>query len=175
MPSARGWAGCETSKSAVVSSEVPIASVRGSLDTDQLATLDRAGASLAASTTALVAAVRAAAPGCVTHLLAYLPTLLDPAAPELRRANLPAQWASPAFDVLQIEDYDWVTAGDVGASAAGAATVTARLGYPPERQHYLSGFVLRPEDSAQWARIEAAAAAAEARGVARVFLWALPR
>jgi hypothetical protein len=82
---------------------VPIASVRASLDAAQRDTLDRAGACLAAATAALCAHAKAVAPGCVTHLLAYLPTVLDPLAPELKRANLPVGWASPAFDVLQLE------------------------------------------------------------------------
>ncbi len=154
----------------------PIASVRRVLTPVQTASLDRAGACLAASTAALAAAAKAAAPGCVVHLLAYLPTVLDPGAPELQRANLPTGWASPAFDILQLEDYDWVAAGDTAASARGAALAGARLGYPPGRQHYLSGFVLRPEDAdSQWGPIEDAAAAALARGVARAFVWALPQ
>lgn len=131
--------------------------------------------SIAASTAALVAAVRAQAPGCVTHLLTYLPTVLDSAAPEAKRANMPLGWASPAFDVLQLEDYDWVTAGDSASSAEGVAMAFARLGYPVDRQHYLSGFVLRPDQAAQWGLIEAAAEAARARGVAETFLWALPQ
>jgi uncharacterized protein (TIGR02217 family) len=151
-----------------------IGSVRAGLSAGQQATLDRAGACLAASTAALTAAAKDAAPGCVTHLLAYLPTVLDPAAPELARANLPVGWAAPAFDVLQLEDYDWVIAGDAAASAAGAAAATARLGYPAHAQHYLSGFVLRTEDRALWGRIGAAADAARARG-ASAFVWALPQ
>ena len=155
---------------------VPIASLAAPLSAAQIATLDHAGACLAASTTALVAAVKAVAPSCVTHLLAYLPTVLNAATPEAQRANLPLGWASPAFDVLQLEDYDWVTTGDTAASVAGAALAGARLGYPPARQHYLSGFVLRPDDAASaWGPIEDAAAAATARGVAETFLWALPQ
>ena len=43
-------------------------------------------------------------------LLAFTPTLLDPAMPELPPLNLPM--AGPArFDRLQVEDYDWLTAG----------------------------------------------------------------
>lgn len=156
-------------------SPAPIATLRGSLEADQLATLDRAGAALAASTAALVAAVRAEAPGCETYLLAYLPTVLDAAAPEAKRMVLPLGWAAPAFDVLQLEDYDWVTAGATAASAEGATLATALLGYPEARQEYLAGFVLRPEDKAQWGRIVAAAAAARARGVRRAYLWALPQ
>ena len=160
---------------------VAVPSVRGALSAEQKATLDRAGESLAAATAGLVAAAReVAAQGnagpCEALLLAYLPGALDPLAPEVRRANLPPGWASPAFDVLQCEDYEWVTAGDLARSAAGVAEAGARLGYPAGAQHYLSGFVLRPEDAGvQWGLIEASLAAAQARGVGRVFVWALPQ
>ncbi len=154
---------------------VAIDSIRGMKTPAQIATLDAAGACLAASTAALAAAAKAKAPGCVTHLLTYLPTVLDAAAPEAKRANMPVGWASPAFDVLQLEDYDWVTAGDSASSAEGVAEAFARLGYPVERQHYLSGFVLQPDQAVQWALIEAAAEVARARGVAETFLWALPQ
>ena len=154
---------------------VPIESVRGALSAAQTATLDAAGVALAASTAALTAAVRRDHPTCETHILAYLPSVLDPAAPEIARANLPIGWARPAFDRLQLEDYDWVTTGDTAATARGVAKASARLGYPADEQDYLSGFVLRPEDGAQWGRIDAAARAAKARGVARSFVWALPQ
>ncbi|MGE7204898.1 DUF2460 domain-containing protein, partial [Sphingomonas sp. NPDC019816] len=121
------------------------------------------------------AAARAAAPDCVTHLLTYLPTVLDAQAPEAKRANMPVGWASPAFDVLQLEDYDWVTAGDTASTRKGVALAEARLGYPPARQHYLSGFVLRPDQRSQWGRIAEAAGVARARGVAATILWAMPQ
>ena len=154
---------------------VAIGSILGMKTPARIATLDAAGVCLAASTAALVTAAKAEAPGCVTHLLTYLPTVLDAAAPEAKRANMPVGWASPAFDVLQLEDYDWVTAGDSASSAEGVAVAFARLGYPVERQHYLSGFVLRPDQAAEWGLIEAAAAVARGRGVAETFLWALPQ
>jgi uncharacterized protein (TIGR02217 family) len=77
--------------------------------------------------------------------------------------------------VLQLEDYDWVTAGDTAATAQGVAAAVARLGYPAGEQHYLSGFVLQPEDAGQWAAIDAAADTARRRGVAAAVLWALPQ
>ncbi|MEG3172914.1 DUF2460 domain-containing protein [Sphingomonas sp. ZB1N12] len=154
---------------------VAIPNIRRSKTPAQIVTLDAAGVCLAASTAALVAAVKTVAPGCVSHLLTYLPTVLDAKAPEAKRANMPVGWASPAFDVLQLEDYDWVTAGDSASSAEGVAVAFARLGYPVERQHYLSGFVLRPDQAAEWGLIEAAAEVARARGVAETFLWALPQ
>jgi uncharacterized protein (TIGR02217 family) len=146
--------------------------VRDDPDTD---VLDAAGALLAASTAALGAAVRDVAPDAVLLLLAYLPTVLDREAPEAKRANLPVGWASPAFDVLQLEDYDWAAAGNRVASARGVELAQARLGYPVERQHYFAGFVLNPEDAHQWRGIAEAAAVARRRGVAATFIWALPQ
>jgi uncharacterized protein (TIGR02217 family) len=167
---------CLYDASAVVAfAPVDVPTIRGAMSAARTATLDRAGACLAASTAALAGVAKGAAPGCVTHLLTYLPTVLDAAAPEAKRANMPLGWASPAFDVLQLEDYDWVTAGDAGSTARGVAAAEGRLGYPVERQHYLSGFVLRPDQTAQWGFIEAAAVRARARGVAAAVLWALPQ
>jgi uncharacterized protein (TIGR02217 family) len=154
---------------------VSIPSVRGELDAAQCALLDAAGAVLAASTAALCAAVKAVAPEAVTHLLAYLPTILDPRAPEAKRANMPVGWAAPAFDVLQLEDYDWVTEGRPLLTARGVELATARLGYPVDEQHYFAGFVLLPGQAAQWREIAAAARASVARGTAATFLWALPQ
>lgn len=130
----------------------------------------QAGAMLAASTAALTAAVKAVAPDAKILLLVYLPTVRGREA-----ALVPEGWASPAFDVLQLEDYEWVTAGDAGSGAQAAVEITARLGYPVDEQHYLSGFVLRPEEAAQWERISDAVGRARARGVAEVFAWALPQ
>jgi len=161
---------------AALAPAVAIPSVRGVLSAAQRALLDRAGALLAAATGAIAAAVRAVAADAELLLLAYLPSVLDPAAPEVRRANLPVGWASPAFDVLQLEDYDWVIAGNAGATARGVADAVARLGYPLAETHYLSGFVLRPEAAPrEWPLIEAAADAARARGHRETFLWALPQ
>ncbi len=163
-------------KVALGGAPVNIPTVRASLNAAQMALLDQAGALLAASTAALTAAVKAQTPTCQTLLLTFLPTNLDPQAPELRRANLPLGWAAPAFDILQLEDYDWVTAGNTGASAAGVALVTTRLGYPPSAQHYFAGFVTSAANApAQWPQIERAARVGQARGVAATFIWALPQ
>lgn len=162
---------------ALGSASVAIADVRSALSAPQLAMLDALGVLLAESTAALVAAARdeAGAAGLVSHLLVYLPTVLDPGAPAVRRANVPLGWAAPAFDVLQLEDYDWVTGGR-GAETAGArAAMTLRLGYPTDDQHYFSGFVLAAEDRAQWAAIADAADDARRAGIARTFIWALPQ
>ncbi|MDT0506797.1 DUF2460 domain-containing protein [Novosphingobium sp. MMS21-SN21R] len=168
----------EAARAALGGNPVNIADLGASLTTAQKALLDAAGAILAQSTADLMAAVNSAAgvAGAETLLLAFLPTVLDPSMPEARRANLPVGWASPAFDTLQLEDYDWVTAGKDALRSQGRAIAEARMGYPRERQHYLSGFVLNASNAEpEWQRIDAAASEAVALGVAETFIWAQPQ
>ncbi|MGH6780779.1 MAG: non-contractile tail sheath protein, partial [Sphingomonadaceae bacterium] len=160
---------------AALGGPVSIPDVRGPLDAGQRALLDRAGEVLAESTLSLRDAVKGEAAGAEVLILVYLPTVLDRAAPELKRANVPLGWARPAFDRLQLEDYDWVTAGDTGSTARGLAEMGVRLGYPIAEQHYFAGFVLRGEDRHQWRAIHDAAQASRRRGTAETFVWALPQ
>lgn len=168
----------DAARAALGGAPVAIPDMTATLTTAQTALLDAAGALLAGATAALVTAVRAAAgsAGAQVLLLAYLPTVLDPAMPEARRANLPTGWASPAFDVLQIEDYDWVTGGFAALRQTGRALAEARLGYPRSAQHYLAGFVQDPANAtAHWPLIDDAAKTARALGLAETFVWALPQ
>ena len=102
--------------------------------------LDWCGAVLGRATLALRDAVLAAVPATQTHLLFYAPQVLNAAAPEMIRANLPEQWACPAFDVLQLEDYDFVTLGDAGGQSRARSVVSDRLAYPLAKQHYFFRF-----------------------------------
>lgn len=156
---------------------VPIPDIRGTKTAAQNAMLDKAGELLALSTAALVAAVEDEAGDVpfTSHILVYLPTVLDPVAPEAKRANVPLQWATPAFDILQLEDYDWVIAGNHGATARAVALMADRLGYPSTAQHYFAGFVLQAGSDTIWAEIEKAAEAARRRASADIFCWALPQ
>jgi uncharacterized protein (TIGR02217 family) len=165
----------DSARAAFGGAPVSIPNVRGPMTSAQTALLDQAGALLAASTAELCDAVRSVAAGAELLLLAYLPTVLDATATEVKRATLPVGWASPAFDRLQLEDYDWVIAGNRSATARGIVEATARLGYPVGEQHYFAGFVLLPEQAELWADIDAAAEAALRRGTAEVFIWALPQ
>jgi len=154
-----------------------IADLRAPLNAGEIALLDQAGAALANSTAALRDAVMGASDGLAeVMLLVFTPTVLDPAMPELARSNLPAGWAWPNYQRLQLEDYDWLTAGADGLRAGGYSTVQQRLGYPLESQDYLAGFVLDPADAdTYWPRIDRAIGEASARGAARRFVWALPQ
>ena len=165
----------DAAKLALGGNPAEIADVRSPMSAEQLALLDQAGELLATSTKSICDSVRAAVPDAKLLALAYLPTVLDPTAPELKRANLPPGWAKPAFDVLQLEDYEWVTAGRRSWRAAAYAEVEQRLGYSPAGQHYFAGIVGDASERANWRDIVSAADEARARKVAEVFLWALPQ
>ena len=156
---------------------VVITDMRQAMSAAQKNLLDRAGLALAAATARLAQAVRDAATGeAEILLLTFTPTILDGKMPELYRANLPSGWAYPAFDRLQLEDYDWLTAGADAARRSAIGFVDARLGYPVEAQDYLSGFVLDPDDAQDfWPRIDRALDEAKERGVTQRFVWALPQ
>lgn len=154
-----------------------IATMRGPLDSARTDLLDQAGMLLARSTAELTQAVRDAATSpAEVLLLAFTPTILAGDMPELKRANLPFGWAAPAFDRLQLEDYDWLTAGADALRRAAYALVDQRLGYPVQQQDYLSGFVLGAEDAETcWPRIDGGLDEAARRGISRRFVWALPQ
>ena len=147
------------------------------LDPDQLDHLDWAGARLAAATRAIRDDVIASANGeAEVYLLLFTPTVLDPKWPELRRANMPVGWAFPAYARLQLEDYDWLTAGEEARRLIAYAEVQQRLNYPLEVQDYLSGFVLDPADADEfWPLIDAGIDEARERDIPRQFVWAMPQ
>lgn len=154
-----------------------IADMRASLSMAQTSLLDAAGALLAQTTADLVIAARGAAGGGAFEslLLVFPPTLLDPAMPEARRANLPLGWASPAFDRLQVEDYDWLTAGADAFRRAGYQTINQRLAYPPDQQDYFAGFVLTAEQRDAWRQIDAGIDEARERSPHEIVVWAMPQ
>lgn len=147
------------------------------LSPQQKALLDQAGVRLASSTANLRNLVMNEAGGnAEVHLLVFTPTILDPATPEVRRANLPAGWAWPNYGRLQLEDYDWLTAGAEALRRKAYTFVQQHLGYPLAAQDYLSGFVLDPQDAEQfWQKIDAGIEEAKRRGVPRQYVWALPQ
>ena len=164
-------------KAALGGNPMVIPDLRLPLSAAHKSLLDQAGAVLAGSTAALRDGVRTAAlpAACEVLLLTFLPTVLDPSMPEARRANLPIGWALPAFDRLQVEDYDWLTAGADAHRRAAYQVVNTRLGYPASQQDYLAGFVLAPEQTAQWRQIDAGLDEAALRAAHERFVWALPQ
>lgn len=167
----------DAAKAAFGGNPVTIADLRQMLTAAQKALLDQAGSLLATSTLNLRNAVRSgAAPGSAeVLLLTFLPGVLDPAMPEVRRANLPIVWAAPAFDRLQVEDYDWLTAGAEAYRLAAYGEITQRLGYPAAAQDYLAGFVPEGASSVLWRAIDQGIDQALERQCHECFVWALPQ
>lgn len=140
--------------------------------------LDWLGARLAELCNSIKEAARLAAGSkpFVSHLLFYAPQVLDAAKPDLGRANMPSGWAAPEWDVLQLEDYEFVTDGNGWGLRRAREAVTADLGYPIHKQHYFSGFVLESGTAASdWPRIADAADHARRLSVSDVFVWAWPQ
>ena len=168
----------DAAKAAFGGNPVAIPDMTQPLTSAQTDLLDQAGALLAQSTSDLTQAIRTAATGANSEvlLLSFTPTILAADMPELKRANLPQDWAWPAFDRLQLEDYDWLTASAEGLRRAAYAEVDARLGYPIAQQDYFAGFVLLAADAeSYWPLIDGALDEAETRGISERYVWALPQ
>lgn len=144
-------------------------------DAAQEVYLDWLEVQLGIATLALRDSVRAAFPAARQMLLFFTPQVLSNEAPLMGYVNMPDSWAYPAYDVFQVEDYDFVTEGKWAPRAQALAAVQTRLGYGPADSHYFAGFVLTPEDTAEWKDIDRAAQDGFARGYADIFIWASPQ
>lgn len=151
--------------------------VNGERGSAEQSYLDWLGARLSESTAALIDAVKTGVAGPVkTLLLFFAPQVLDRFRPDLWRANMPLGWSAPAVDILQLEDYDFVTADNEAGMQRGVEAVQRELNYAVDRQHYLAGFVLdRERAELEWPLIADAAKQAFMRGVSEVFVWAWPQ
>lgn len=155
-----------------------MADVKGVRTDAERAWLGWLGARLSESTAQVREAARAASGGTgfTSYLLFFTPQVLGHDVPDLHLANMPSGWAMPEWDVLQLEDYDFLTEGDEGAMLSARARTLEALGYPAERQHYLGGFVLHPEEADRlWPVIAQEMRAGFARGVAETLVWAWPQ
>lgn len=150
-----------------------ITSVTQSLTADQLAFVTWCGAQLAAATAAIKAVVKNISPAIDVTLLIYTPQIIADAAGVLLPANIPVGWAYPAYDAVQLEDYEFVTSGNLAAHTNSVALLQARLGYPAAQTDYFSGFVLSAANVLQWGLIDRAAATAT--WARNRYIWALPQ
>ncbi|MEM6681146.1 MAG: DUF2460 domain-containing protein [Pseudomonadota bacterium] len=144
-------------------------------DADQLVYLEWLEGKLGAATLALRDVVATAFPSARQMILFFTPQVLSSAVPLMSYVNLPDAWAYPAYDVFQVEDYDFVTEGKWAKRAQALSEVENRLGYGPADAHYFAGFVLRPEDVHLWRDIDRAVQDGFLRGYADVFVWAAPQ
>lgn len=127
---------------------------------------------LGEATAYLQSEVLAVYPAATSYILVFTPQITAPNAPMLRTLNFPeADWAAPAFDVLQIEDYDFVIADDRAAMNTTWRLALDVLGYALEDIHYFAGFNLLPSTSWIWHNTDRAIWQGFQRGPADVFVW----
>jgi len=106
--------------------------------------------------------------------LFFPPSVMDTerVPPLMQDVNYIKDAYSPSkLDVLQIEDYDWVT--DESPHHEEAYTIGQELGFTESTLHYYGGFVLNEEDAPRyWTLIVEAMREAQKRKFAEVFVWA---
>ena len=110
-----------------------------------------------------------------TALLFYTPQIFE--SNLMRTVNLPiTQWRYPNFEILQVEDYQWVIDGDWADHATTWTTANVTLGYPFNQIHYFSGFNLLPaqQDSIIWSNVFLAVRDGFLHNCAQVWEWARP-
>ena len=89
-------------------------------------------------------------------LLVFPPTCSTRRCPKRAAPTCRSAGRQPAFDRLQVEDYDWLTAGADANRRAAYATVEPRLGYPPRPSRTISpASCCDPDDRELWRRIDA--------------------
>lgn len=150
-------------------------SIFESVSAEQGVYLDWLAGKLGEATLFLRDAVKTAFPTAPVSVLFFTPQVLRNDAPMLARVNLPGEWAYPAFDYFQLEDYDHIIAGDWRAHEAGLDLVIAQLGYGPADAHYFAGFAIDAQNLSVWDNIERALSDARKRGFSEIFVWAYPQ
>ncbi len=132
---------------------------------------------LGASTLAMRDAVLNVWPDAETYILVFTPQILSTVSEISTAINLAIDaWRFPAFDVIQIEDYDWAIDGRWDLVAKTLPTARDLLNYPLDRIEYFAGFNLLPETAeAIWPNITKATDDAFSWGIRNVYVWARPQ
>ncbi|PCI33380.1 MAG: TIGR02217 family protein [Alphaproteobacteria bacterium] len=143
---------------------------------DQLDYLTWLGDKLGLSTLWLRDQIKAQYPSAQVGLLFYSPQVLLDTAPIAGEANFPtSHWQDPAFDFLQIEDYDFALEAAWGKRTKAIDQIDLTLSYPRTRTHYFAGFNLLPTTLENWKNIHTAARLGFQDNFTEVFVWAYPQ
>ena len=114
--------------------------------------------------------------------LFFPPSVLDTdrVPPMMQRVNYLSGIYSPQqLDILQLEDYDWVTGISEETKERDRShhqeiySIGQNLGFTKDNIHYFGGFVQYPEDATEfWREIQKAMDDAIEQGFAEVYVWA---
>ncbi|MFG1395863.1 non-contractile tail sheath protein [Roseixanthobacter pseudopolyaromaticivorans] len=135
--------------------------------------LEWLGRQLGESTNLQVSIVKATFPETKTAILVFTPQVLNPSANASAIMNLPPadMWGPTKFDVLQIEDYDWVTAGEFDLMKSTWVMAKETLGYPLDRIEYFSGYVQNHTDGYMWAYVDAGIEIGVTNAASQTYVW----
>jgi hypothetical protein len=141
--------------------------------TTQGAYLDFCRQKLGNSAIFLRDAVKGAYPTGKVIILIFTPQFLGTSDVILRRINLPiTEWSYPAFDILQVEDYDKIVEGDYNFILDQTVrTAVTTLGYPLNKTQYFVGFNLFKETTWIWYNIDKALWVTKGVGFSETFIW----
>ena len=117
--------------------------------------------------------VKAAYPTSTSLILIFTPQFLGTSDPILRRINLPIdEWKAPAFDILQVEDYDKVVEGNYNfITDQTIRAATDLLEYDLADTQYFVGFNLFPQTTWIWYNIDRALWHTREVAFAETFIW----
>ncbi|KMP90982.1 hypothetical protein TU65_25530 [Bacillus wiedmannii] len=108
-------------------------------------------------------------------VLFFTPSVIDKDRVPLMMStvNFPKrQWKYPNLDFFMIEDYDYLIDGHMDKHKETLTFAQENLGYPSEKIHYFSGFVLNKEQSHVWTNINEAINDGFNQKLGEVYIWA---
>jgi len=108
-------------------------------------------------------------------VLFFTPSVIDKdrVPPMMSIVNFPKkQWKYPNLDFFMIEDYDYLIDGHMDKHKETLKFAQENLGYPKEKIHYFSGFVLNKEQQHVWKNINEAINDGFNQKLGEVYIWA---
>lgn len=105
-------------------------------------------------------------------LLFFTPQIMSPASDLTNIMNFPTDhWKMPNYDFVQIEDYDWIIAGQLDLVPLTFDAAENKLGYPRSVVHYFTGFILNAWDYHIWPWIDKAIRMAKEANMPYIYVW----
>ncbi len=127
---------------------------------------------LGASTNYIRDQVKAVFPTAEATLLFFTPQVLNLSSEVTNLVNFPINdWKYPAYDFMQIEDYDWIIASRLDLVPLTFDAARNILLYPQSVVHYFAGFVLNAQDYGIWKWAETAIRMAQEADMAYIYVW----
>lgn len=152
-----------------------ISDINATLDNAQLPFLQWLQTKLAWATNSIRDSVKLEYPEAKASLLLFSPQIVG-ASEVTSIINLPVNdWKYPAYDFMQIEDYDWIINGQFDLLPQTRQIAITELEYPISLVDYFVGFALNPNSPGIWNNIDIATSLATNSGITRISVWAYPQ